>query len=114
MLYVGIFPNLLLSLHPDYVMTHRVEPRSPGVSLVECQWLFTGDTVARADFDPAYAVDFWHVTNAQDWNACEGVQRGVTSRGFRPGPFSRAEDAVQKFVRFVARAYRDGRLLPTL
>ena len=78
-LYAGIFPNLLLSLHPDYVMTHRVEPRSPGVSLVECQWLFTGDTVARADFDPAYAVDFWHVTNAQDWNACEGIQRGVTS-----------------------------------
>ncbi len=85
-LYAGIFPNLLLSLHPDYVMTHRIEPRSAGTSLVECQWLFTGDTVARADFDPAYAVDFWHVTNAQDWNACEGVQRGVTSRGFRPGP----------------------------
>ena len=27
-LYAGIFPNLLLSLHPDYVMTHRIEPRS--------------------------------------------------------------------------------------
>ena len=29
-LYVGVFPNLLLSLHPDYVMTHRIEPRAPG------------------------------------------------------------------------------------
>ena len=27
-LYVGVFPNLLLSLHPDYVMTHRIEPRA--------------------------------------------------------------------------------------
>ena len=47
-LYAGIFPNLLLSLHPDYATTHRIEPRSPGTSLVECQWLFTGDTVARS------------------------------------------------------------------
>ena len=28
--YFGLFPNLLLSLHPDYVMTHRFEPLGPG------------------------------------------------------------------------------------
>jgi len=61
--------------------------------------------VARDDFDPSYAVDFWDVTNRQDWQACEGVQRGVSSRGYRPGPFSEAEDAVQQFVTYVARAY---------
>ena len=38
--YFGLFPNLLLSLHPDYVMTHRIEPLAPGQSKVECQWLF--------------------------------------------------------------------------
>ena len=27
--YFGLFPNLLLSLHPDYVMTHRIEPLGP-------------------------------------------------------------------------------------
>ena len=26
----ALFPNLLLSLHPDYVMTHRIEPLEPG------------------------------------------------------------------------------------
>jgi Rieske 2Fe-2S family protein len=109
-LYVGVFPNLLLSLHPDYVMTHRIEPLAAGESAVECQWLFRPEAVGRDDFDPAYAVDFWDITNRQDWNACEGVQRGVGSRGYRPGPFSEAEDAVQQFVRFVARAYLDGAL----
>jgi Rieske 2Fe-2S family protein len=104
-LYVGVFPNLLLSLHPDYVMTHRIEPVAPGRSWVECQWLFPPEAVERDGFDPSYAVDFWDVTNRQDWHACEGVQRGVQSRGFRPGPFSEAEDAVQQFVTFVARAY---------
>jgi Rieske 2Fe-2S family protein len=34
--YVGLFPNLLISLHPDYVMTHRFEPIAPGETKVEC------------------------------------------------------------------------------
>jgi Rieske 2Fe-2S family protein len=112
-IYVGLFPNLLLSLHPDYVMTHRIEPRAANESWVECQWLFAPEATERDDFDPSYAVDFWDVTNRQDWHACEGVQRGVESRGYRPGPFSQAEDAVQQFVTFVAHSYLDGSLNPT-
>jgi Rieske 2Fe-2S family protein len=103
--YVGLFPNFLVSLHPDYVMTHRIEPVSPGVSAVECEWLFAPEAVARADFDPAYAVDFWDVTNRQDWTACENVQRGLSSRGFHPGPLGVDEDAVQRFTAMVARGY---------
>ena len=29
--YFAIYPNLLLSLHPDYVMTHTLWPRERGV-----------------------------------------------------------------------------------
>ena len=64
--------------------------------------------MAAPGFDPAFAVDFWDLTNRQDWAACESVQRGVSSRGFRQGPFSVDEDAVAQFVRLVARAYRAG------
>ncbi len=32
-MYVVVFPNLLISLHPDYVMTHRLVPLSPGQHL---------------------------------------------------------------------------------
>jgi Rieske 2Fe-2S family protein len=28
--YLGLFPNVLLSLHPDYVLTHRLVPLGPG------------------------------------------------------------------------------------
>ena len=44
-LYLAVFPNLLLSLHPDYVMTHRMEPVSPARTTVECQWLFAPEAV---------------------------------------------------------------------
>ena len=35
-------------------------------------------------------------------------------RGYDPGPFSEAEDAVQHFVSFVARCYLDGHFRPRL
>jgi Rieske 2Fe-2S family protein len=106
--YLGLLPNLLLSLHPDYVMTHRLEPLAPGRTAIECQWLFDPDALASDGFDASFAVDFWDLTNRQDWAACEGVQRGLGSRGYRQGPFGTDEDAVADLVRRVARAYLSG------
>jgi glycine betaine catabolism A len=106
--YLGVFPNLLISLHPDYVMTHRMVPLSPGSTWVECAWAFPPEAVGRPGFDPGYAVDFWDVTNRQDWAACESVQRGMGSGMARPGPLSPQEDGVYQFVTMVARGYAGG------
>jgi glycine betaine catabolism A len=67
--------------------------------------------VESAGFDPSYASDFWHITNGQDWAACEGVQRGASSRGYRQGPLSPEESTVGKFVGMVARGYLEGRVV---
>jgi phenylpropionate dioxygenase-like ring-hydroxylating dioxygenase large terminal subunit len=98
--YVGLFPNLLISLHPDYVMTHRLEPITPNTTSVECSWYFHSDTP-----DPSYAVEFWDITNREDWAACESVQRGAESPHFIPGPLAPAEDAVYQWVTMIARGY---------
>ncbi|HET8789060.1 MAG TPA: aromatic ring-hydroxylating dioxygenase subunit alpha [Actinomycetes bacterium] len=103
--YLGLFPNLLLSLHPDYLMTHLVEPLGPDLSHVACTWYFPPEAAERPGFDPAYAVDFWDRTNRQDWAACESVQRGMASPHFQPGPLAPAEDAVYHVVTMIARAY---------
>jgi glycine betaine catabolism A len=108
--YVGLFPNLLISLHPDYVMAHRLQPRSPQETLVDCSWLFPREAAARAGFDPSYAVEFWDLTNREDWSACESVQRGLASRGQRSAPFADGEDEVRAFMALVARAYLEGRV----
>jgi Rieske 2Fe-2S family protein len=103
--YFGLFPNLLISPHPDYVMTHLIEPLGPASTRIECQWLFAPEAVERPGFDPSYAVDFWDITNRQDWRACESVQRGAASRGYRQGPLALQEDAVHRFLVMVARGY---------
>jgi glycine betaine catabolism A len=103
--YVGVFPNLLLSLHPDYVMTHLLTPVAADRTVIECSWAFAPEATSAADFDPSYAVDFWDLTNRQDWGACESVQRGLASSFAAPGPLAPDEDAVYSFVTTVARGY---------
>lgn len=95
--YFNLYPTFLLSLHPDYVLTHTLWPREPGRTHVICEWLFPETAVEAPDFDPSDAVEFWDVTNRQDWELCENVQRSVASRGFRPGRYQAGESSVHDF-----------------
>lgn len=104
--YLGLFPNLLLSLHPDYVMAHRMLPLAADRTWVECSWYFPAAAFEAPGFDPAYAIDFWDVTNREDWAACESVQRGLSSPHFRPGLLAPGEDAVHQWVTLIGRLYQ--------
>ena len=105
-IYVNVFPNVLLSLHPDYVMTHRLVPLAADRTMIECVWSFAPEATADPGFDPSYAVNFWDITNKQDWLACQSVQRGLSSEHASPGPLSPDEDAVYQFVTMIGRAYQ--------
>jgi Rieske 2Fe-2S family protein len=107
--YYVIYPNFLLSPHPDYVLTHTAWPISPGKTRIVCEWLFTKEAVADPKFDPSDVVEFWDVTNKQDWVLCERTQLGAQSRGFSPGPYQSTEDCVHTFDKWYAN-----RLAPLL
>jgi Rieske 2Fe-2S family protein len=91
--YYSIFPNLLLSLHPDYVMVHLLWPQSPERTLIWCDWYFHPDAAKAKDnsYNPEDAVEFWDMTNRQDWHVCELSQQGISSRVYQPGPYSARE-----------------------
>ena len=103
--YLTVIPNLLLSMHPDYVMTHRLVPISPDQTFIECSWLFPPEAFELEGFDPAYAVDFWDITNREDWTACENVMKGVRHKGYRPGPLSSWEGTVYQFLAVMGHLY---------
>jgi phenylpropionate dioxygenase-like ring-hydroxylating dioxygenase large terminal subunit len=109
--YYSVLPNLWISLHPDYVMTHTVWPAGPSRSHVVCEWLFHPSAIDAKDFDPADAVEFWDLVNGQDWKACERVQLGIGSRGFAGGRFSDLEGTIHDLAALLARSYLEGRLV---
>ena len=108
--YYSLFPNVLLSLHPDYVMAHTLWPQGPARTRIVCEWLFHPSTLdPSSGFDPDDGVRFWDTTNRQDWHVCELSQQGVSSRAYRPGPYSRRESLSVAFDRQVLEALGGGR-----
>ena len=97
--YFTIFPTMFLSLHPDYVLIHRLERIDVGNTRVNCQFLFHPDSIAADGFDPTQAVEFWDLTNKQDWGVCELAQIGMSDPAYVPGPYSNLESVVAAFDR---------------
>ena len=102
--YYAIFPNMLLSLHPDYVMFHTLWPEAPHRTRIFCSWLFHPDTLTDPSWNPEDGIQFWDMTNRQDWHICEQSQLGVQSRAYQPGPYSRREALSVQFDREVLKA----------
>ena len=104
--YYSIFPNMLLSLHPDYVMVHKLEPQSPERTLILCDWFFHPNAFERDDFNPDDAIGFWDMVNKQDWHVCELSQQGIASRAYKPGPYSARESIPaawdREYLRYVS------------
>ena len=104
--YYAIFPNMLLSLHHDYVMVHTLWPMGPDRTRITCEFLFHPDT-AKTELDPDDGAQFWDQINREDWAICERTYGGITSTRYVPGPYSRRESLSAAFDREYLRALSD-------
>jgi Rieske 2Fe-2S family protein len=89
--YYSLMPNMMLSIHPDYVNYYLVTPLDVDRTRVDSEWLFNPAGEGQPGFDPDDAVKMWDVTNRQDWDICERSQLGIRSRRYQPGPYSPRE-----------------------
>ncbi|HUI59649.1 MAG TPA: aromatic ring-hydroxylating dioxygenase subunit alpha [Steroidobacteraceae bacterium] len=97
-----IYPNLFISLACDHAAVFILQPRSAQRTDILCHFLFEPHELAKPDFDPADAVDFWDIVNRQDWAICESVQRGMRSRVHEFGYYAPMEDFnldIRRYVR---------------
>src|SRR5581483_694241 len=101
--YYAIYPNLLLSLHPDYMMTHTLWPRAVDRTEIVCEWHFHPAEIAKPDFVADDAVEFWDLTNREDWHIAELAQAGISSRAYTPGPYSPRESLLRAFDEAISR-----------
>ena len=86
-----LYPNFMLSLAAEHAAAFTLWPHEAGRTTVICDFLFHPDEMARPAFDPMDAVEFWDITNRQDWVICESVQRGMGSRKFTRGFYAPME-----------------------
>jgi len=105
-LYYAVYPNLLLSLHPDYVMAHRLWPLAPDLTRVTCEWYFHPAEMAKPEFVADDALEFWDKTNREDWLISELSQQGISSRAYTPGPYSPREGLPMAFDRMILERER--------
>jgi Rieske 2Fe-2S family protein len=103
--YYAIFPNMLLSLHPDYMLVHTLWPIAPDRTINICEWHVHPEALASPAPGVSDAVDFWDLTNRQDWHVCELSQAGISSRAYAPGPYSNREDLLYAFDRMIVRLH---------
>jgi Rieske 2Fe-2S family protein len=89
--YYSLMPNLLLSLHPDYVNYYLIRPLAVDRTEVASEWLFHPETLADPGSGIRDAIEFWDLTNRQDWEIVEQSQLGIASRRYAPGPYSPRE-----------------------
>ena len=104
-----VYPNLLLSLSAEHVAVFTVWPHAPARTTVVCEFLFHPGEMARPDFDPSDAVDFWDLVNRQDWAICESVQRGMASRVFQTGYYAPMESWSLDIRRYVGERLGDSK-----
>ena len=97
-----IYPNLFVSLACDHVAAFLLEPKGAERTDITCHFLFEPEALAAADFDPSDTVEFWDITNRQDWSICESVQRGMQSRVHTHGYYAPMEDLSLDIRRYVS------------
>ena len=105
--YFAIYPNLLLTLHPDYMMTITIWPQDCGRTKLIAEWHFHPEEMQKPGFVFQDAVDFWDRTNREDWAISEQSYLGISSRGYQPGPYSERERQLWEFDQFVLKQIRE-------
>ncbi len=103
-----VLPNLMISLSADHVAAFTVWPLAAARTTVVCDFLFHPDEMVSPAFDPADAVSFWDLVNRQDWQICERVQDGMTSRRFTAGYLAPMEEPSADIGRYVAARLSEG------
>ena len=102
-----VFPNMFLDIAGSNVVATRLIPEGPTQTRIVTEYLFIPEDVAASDFDPEPVVRFCEMVAGQDYEVCERVQRGLTSRGFEHGVYPARDEYVHEFDEYYRELMAD-------
>lgn len=94
----GFSPTGVVLANCDFAFMITFRPVSPLVTIAEAVWLVDEDAVEGRDYDREELAWLWDTTLAQDKTITENNQRGVSSRGYTPGPYAMSETRTETFT----------------
>ncbi|MCB8889392.1 aromatic ring-hydroxylating oxygenase subunit alpha [Vreelandella malpeensis] len=96
-------PNSWNHFMGDHAIVFRVLPLGPQQTVVTTKWLVHKDAVEGVDYDTENMRLVWDATNDQDRRLAEENQRGINSKAYQPGPYSKTyEFGVIDFIDWYA------------
>ncbi len=90
----------------DHVVTFSLTPLAANKTLLRTSWLVHEDAVVGVDYDPDHLAALWRKTNEQDCHFSSINHQGVSSDGYRQGPYAIEEKLVEDFKNFYVAASR--------
>ena len=108
-------PDLLLHpvAEPDRLGPSGLRAHPPGLAgraepHRRCSATSTSTSTTSASVDVSGAVEFWDITNREDYHVVELQQQGTRSRSWEAGRYSNQEASVHAFDLMCRRSLRDG------
>jgi len=99
--FVTLWPSAYVVAHVDYVRAVRLIPVAPERTRLIAEWYFAPETLARPGFDAAEVAAFAKIVLAQDTEAAEMTQRGMTSPTFIQARLMPEEYEIHRFQQWI-------------
>jgi Rieske 2Fe-2S family protein len=91
------------------MMTATLWPKAVDRTEIVAEWHFHPAEISKPNFESSDAIDFWDLTNKEDWKICELSQAGIQSRAYHPGPYSQRERLLHAFDEMVLAREREAK-----
>lgn len=97
-------PVSFLLAYSDHIVCYVFTPVDLENSRCDVYWLVRDDAEAGRDYDVDDLTWLWDITTRSDKEIIVNNWKGVQSRFYRPGPFSKMEDWERIFVEWLLRS----------
>jgi Rieske 2Fe-2S family protein len=94
-------PFSFLLAYNDHVVCYVFTPFDHNNSNCEIYWLVRGDAEEGKDYDVDELTWLWDVTTKADKEIIVNNSRGIHSKYYEPGPFSKMEDLEQIYIEWI-------------
>jgi Rieske 2Fe-2S family protein len=92
----------------DHVVTYVFTPTGHETSACDISWLVRNDAVEGQDYDLERLTWLWDVTTQADERIIVDTQRGINSRKYQPGPLSKMEFLIERYIKWYLAELAEG------